>query len=38
MHTIETKVKWHAARTGINPTSWPPGEKKKRKHIHITQK
>jgi len=33
MHTIETKVKWQAARTG-----WPPCEKKKRKHIHITQK
>jgi len=30
MHTIETKVKWQADRTGISPTSWPPCEKKKK--------
>jgi len=39
MHTVEvTKIKCHAARTSISPTSWPPCEKKKRKHKHITEK
>ena len=29
MHTIKTKIKCQAARTGISPTNWPRCEKKK---------